>query len=59
MVPTNLGVLDAFAQVQEWLGRADHAASDIAQAIDRFPLNGELHLHLLLEGPLTNLLFLC
>jgi len=40
VIPTALGVLDAFAQVGEWLGKADVACADLSAQVDKFPTNG-------------------
>ncbi|ODM98093.1 Oxysterol-binding protein-related protein 11 [Orchesella cincta] len=40
MVPTNLSILDAFAQVQEWLHKAEISCQEVGISIDRFPISG-------------------
>jgi len=47
VVPTNLSILDAFAQVQDWLQRAEHGSQELGHSIDKFPLSGvKLGFHL-------------
>jgi len=42
VVPCNLTVLDAFAQVQEWLQRAENSCLDMGHQMDQFPTSGKL-----------------